>query len=65
MVKDGEDYFGLQTTNLKNVDLTFQDAKQRQKVEVFKNKIQVEQNVYHLTKRVGISGWNANGIVIY
>ena len=29
MVKDGEDYFGLQTTNLKNVELTFQDAKQR------------------------------------
>ena len=27
MVKDGEDYHGLQTTNLKNIGLIFQDAK--------------------------------------
>jgi len=26
MVKDGEDWYGLQTTNLKNLGLTFQDA---------------------------------------
>ena len=26
MVKDGEDKHGLQTTNLKNVGLTFQDV---------------------------------------
>jgi len=26
MVKDGEDFHGLQTTNLKNLGLAFQDA---------------------------------------
>jgi len=29
MVKDGEDWHGLQTMNLKNLDYTFQDAQNR------------------------------------